>query len=107
MSFTVEPDRLILHHATTDVTGIYHVTVRDSYFEAQRTLRINVVPRHQKEQQKWIEMIVRPSKVGVGPGEKVMVKCGVKGVEKYQVTWSVYSRSTRFPHFVSVCIIKF
>ncbi|CAF1408205.1 unnamed protein product [Adineta ricciae] len=101
LTFTVEPDRLILHHATTDVTGIYHVIVRDSHLEVQQTLRINVIPRHQKEQRKWIEMSVRPSEIVIGPGEKVTVKCGVKGIEQYRVTWSVYSRSTQFPRFVS------
>ncbi|UJR17956.1 hypothetical protein I4U23_004855 [Adineta vaga] len=100
-AFTIESNRLTLHHATPDIAGIYHLIVCNSHDEAHQTLRINVQSRWQKQQHESVEILVQPKKVIIGPGEKVTVRCRVKGVQQYQVIWSLYSHHNIFPHFIT------
>ncbi|CAF0757295.1 unnamed protein product [Adineta steineri] len=122
-AFTVEPNRLILHYATSDSVGTYQITVRNSHGEVQQELRVNVESRHHHQhvperhqqyvperqqqyvterypqQQEPIEVTVEPSEITVGSGERAIVTCHVKGTQQYRVTWSKYAHDTRLPDY--------
>lgn len=46
--FTVEPNRLILHRATSEAAGTYQVIVRNANGEDRQELKINVEPRRNR-----------------------------------------------------------
>ena len=60
--------------------------------------------QHGGQQQAYVEVTVEPTEATVGQGEKVTLKCNVKGAENYQVTWVKYAHDTSLPNYIRVSI---
>ncbi|CAF1504705.1 unnamed protein product [Adineta ricciae] len=108
-AFTVEPNRLVLQHATPNDAGVYQITVRNSYGEAHEELRINVESQHyehvtepyyHQQQQQQVRVTVHPNEATVGVNEKAKLTCYVQGTQQYRVTWSRYAYDTSLPDYV-------
>ncbi|UJR19172.1 hypothetical protein I4U23_022302 [Adineta vaga] len=110
-AFAVEPNRLVLHHATPDDAGVYQITVHNSYGEVREELRVSVESRqyehvrepyyhHQQQQQQEVRVTVHPTEATVGVNEKVKITCYVQGTQQYRVTWSRYAHDTSLPDYV-------